>query len=168
MRYDLMAQEALRGVVREALRRVGDEGCLPGGHHFYIAFATEFTGVEMSSHLRSKYPAEMTIVIQHQFWNLDVFEDRFEVNLSFNKVSERLVVPFAAVRRFYDPSVPFGLQFQIEGEDEPAGNHERVGSVQTLPGEGPSGGPLHDSADDDDDAGEKTGEVVRLDAFRKK
>src|SRR5690606_38074083 len=114
MRYDVLAQDALRGVVRRALKVARDDG-LPGEHHFYISFRTDAPGVEISEKLRSQYPEEMTIVLQHQFWNLEVNEERFSVDLTFNKVPERLVVPFSAVQGFFDPSVQFGLQFQVEG-----------------------------------------------------
>ena len=112
MRYDLLAQEALRGVVRAALKRVKRQG-FPGGHHFYIAFNTNFPGVEISERLHKKYDQEMTIVLQHQFWDLGVTEHTFEVGLSFSGVPERLLVPFEAVTGFFDPSVQFGLKFEL-------------------------------------------------------
>jgi uncharacterized protein len=112
MRYDLLAQNALRGVVREALRKVERTG-LPGDHHFYIAFLTRHPGVNIGERLAQRYPREMTIVLQHQFWGLTVTEDRFEVELSFDNIPEKLVVPFAAVKGFLDPSVQFGLQFEV-------------------------------------------------------
>lgn len=112
MRYDLLAQQALRSVVRAALERAAREG-LPGDHHFYIAFSTLAPGVQISARLRERYSEEMTIVLQHQFFNLEVTPERFSVQLHFNNIPETLVVPFAAVRGFYDPSVQFGLQFDI-------------------------------------------------------
>ena len=111
MRYDLLAQNALKGVVREALRIAATTG-LPGEHHFYIAFHTRAPGVELSEKIAARYPREMTIVLQHQYWNLSVHDDRFEVELSFDNVPEHLVIPFDAVKGFLDPAVQFGLQFE--------------------------------------------------------
>ena len=116
MHYDLLTQDALRGVVRLALERVKASG-LPGDHHFFISFATCFPGVEISDVLLGKHPEEMTIVVQHQFWNLKVTDRRFEIELSFNNVPERLVVPYAAIKGFFDPSVQFGLQFVTSQEN---------------------------------------------------
>ncbi|MGE0768646.1 MAG: ClpXP protease specificity-enhancing factor SspB [Hyphomicrobiaceae bacterium] len=109
--YDALALEALRGVVKACLTQVARTGLL-GDHHFYIAFNTQAPGVGMSKRLKEKYPVEMTIVLQHRFWDLAVDEDRFEVKLTFDGIPERLVVPFAAVKVFYDPSVPYVLQFE--------------------------------------------------------
>ncbi len=114
IRYDFLTQEALRGVVRQVLVRVQREG-LPGEHHLYIAFDTGAEGVTVSKRLKEQYPEEMTIVLQYQFWDLQVTSDRFEVKLSFGSVPERLVVPFDAIKAFYDPSVQFGLQFGRPG-----------------------------------------------------
>jgi|TARA_R100000322_G_scaffold22153_10_gene14892 uncharacterized protein len=150
MRYDMLAQDALRGVVRRALKIARDEG-LPGEHHFYISFRSTAPGVEISEKLRSQYPEEMTIVLQHQFWNLEVSEERFSVDLTFNKVPEHLVIPFSAVQGFFDPSVQFGLQFQVEGMS---------GETAETPATEPSA-PEEPAAD-------TAGEVVSLDAFRRK
>lgn len=109
--YEALAQEAMRGVVRAVLVKVGITG-LVGDHHFYIAFNTQAPGVNISKRLREKYPLEMTIVLQHRFWDLEVSDERFEVKLTFDGIPERLVVPFQAVKVFYDPSVPYGLQFE--------------------------------------------------------
>jgi hypothetical protein len=111
IRYDLLAQEALRGLVRTVLRDAAKNG-LPGEHHFYITFDTTAEGVQVSSRILAQYPQEMTIVLQHQFWDLVVTEDGFEVGLSFGGIAERLAVPFAAVKGFFDPSVQFGLKFE--------------------------------------------------------
>jgi uncharacterized protein len=117
IRYDLLAQEALRGVVRHVLADAAKNG-LPGDHHFYISFDTGAEGVRISPRLREQYPEEITIILQHQFWDLSVNEEGFEVGLSFGGVPERLVVPFAAIKGFFDPSVQFGLQFEtIEAGD---------------------------------------------------
>jgi len=112
--YETLAQDALRGIVRAVLMRVAKSG-LPGQHHFYVAFNTTAPGVSISSRLKERYPEEMTIVLQHRFWDLLVTEERFEVNLTFDGIPERLVVPFVALKVFFDPSVPYGLQF--EGSD---------------------------------------------------
>lgn len=115
IRYDLLVQEALKGVVRRVLTEAGRDG-LQGDHHFYISFRTDYPGVRLSQRMREKYPDEMTIVLQHQFWDLGVTEHTFEVGLSFSGVPERLLIPFDAVVGFFDPSVQFGLKFELQGE----------------------------------------------------
>ena len=112
IRYDLLVQDALKGVVRRVLIDAGKDG-LPGEHHFYISFQTDFPGVRISNCLREKYPQEMTIVMQHQFWDLVITEQTFEVGLSFSGVPERLLIPFDALTGFFDPSVQFGLKFDF-------------------------------------------------------
>ncbi len=109
--YQALSQDALRGVIREVLRRVAAEG-LPGEHHFYIAFDTQAEGVVLSKRLREQYPEEMTVVLQHRFWDLKVRDESFEVKLTFGNIPERLSIPFRAIKVFFDPSVPFGLQFE--------------------------------------------------------
>jgi hypothetical protein len=111
IRYDVLVQQALRGVVKKVLVDAVKDG-LPGSHHFYISFNTSGAGVRISPRLKSMYPDEMTIVLQHQYWDLAVAESQFEVSLSFDKIPERLVVPFEAVTGFFDPSVKFGLKFE--------------------------------------------------------
>ena len=111
IRYDVLARDALRGVLRRVLTDAAEHG-LPGEHHFYITFLSRADGVKLSPRLLAQYPEEMTIILQHQFWDLVVTEDRFEVGLSFGGIPERLVVPFAAIKSFLDPSVQFGLQFE--------------------------------------------------------
>ncbi|MDZ4380016.1 MAG: ClpXP protease specificity-enhancing factor SspB [Parvibaculum sp.] len=150
MRYDMLAQDALRGVVRRALKIARDQG-LPGEHHFYISFRSNAPGVEISEKLRKQYPEEMTIVLQHQFWNLEVNEERFSVELTFNKIPERLVIPFSAVLGFFDPTVQFGLQFQVQG----------AGGEATEE-------PATEASKPDEPAADAPGAVVSLDAFRKK
>ena len=118
--YEGLAQEAMRGVVRSVLTRAAKTG-LPGEHHFYISFETEAPGVSLSKRLKEKYPREMTIVLQHRFWDLAVSDDRFEVKLTFDGIPERLVVPFQAVKVFFDPSVRFGLQFDDGSGAAPQG-----------------------------------------------
>ncbi len=117
IRYDLQVQDALRGVVRKVLADAARDG-LPGEHHFYITFRTQAPDVKMSNRLREQYPEEMTIILQHQFWDLKVDESFFEVGLHFKNVPERLHVPFDAVSGFYDPSVQFGLKFEAQGEGD--------------------------------------------------
>lgn len=108
--YETLAQDAMRGVVRTVLQKAAKFG-LPGDHHFYISFETQAQGVALSKRLKEKYPNEMTIVLQHRFWDLSVGDDRFEVKLTFDGIPERLVVPFSAIKVFFDPSVRYGLQF---------------------------------------------------------
>ncbi len=155
LRYDKMVEQALRGVVRQAVSEVVTDG-LPGDHHFYITFMTDYPGVKIPDYLRERYPGEMTIVLQYQFQDLKVDAQKMGVTLSFNNVPENLSIPLSAITIFADPSVNFALQFQPLGDDE---------------------GPDFDPGDDVDDdegkgkdkaKGEKTGEVVSLDKFRKK
>src|SRR5581483_3587486 len=125
IRYDILVQEALRGMVRGVLADVAKSKSLPGDHHFFVTFDTTAEGVRLSDRLRAQYPEEMTIVLQHQFWDLKVADDAFEVGLSFGGVAERLTVPFEAIKSFADPSVQFTLQFEslaeeIEGTDDEA------------------------------------------------
>src|SRR4051794_910836 len=116
IRYDLLTQQALRAVVRRVLADVAKVGALPGEHHFYITFDTRAPGVRLSARMREQYPEEMTIVLQHQFWDLAVTDTLLEVALSFNGVSEKLTVPLDAIKGFFDPSVQFGLQFETQSE----------------------------------------------------
>ncbi len=168
IRYDLLAQNALRGVIRTVLDDVAQNG-LPGEHHFYIAFNTTAPGVRISNRLRERYPEEMTVVMQHQYWDLEVTETGFSVSLSFNGVPERLVVPFSAVKGFFDPSVQFGLQFEpmVEASDEPAdaaaGGPEAGADTEEAP-EAPE--TVAEAAQDNGEAG--TADVVSLDQFRRK
>ena len=126
IRYDILAQEALRGVIRKVLEEVERAG-LPGDHHFFITFATGFPGVRLSKRMRERYPEEMTIVIQHSFWNLETGDTGFEIDLSFDDIRERLRIPYASIQGFFDPSVKFGLQFDV-AEIEP----EAVGEPDTA------------------------------------
>jgi hypothetical protein len=112
IRYDILTQDALRSVVRTVLEDAARNG-LPGEHHFYVAFDTRADGVKLSQRMRTQYPEEMTVVLQHQFWDLVVTDDQFEVGLSFGGVPERVVVPFASIKSFVDPSVQFGVQFEM-------------------------------------------------------
>jgi uncharacterized protein len=123
IRYDILAQEALRGVVRTVLTDAAKNG-LPGEHHFYISFDTCADGVRLSPRMLAEYPEEMTIVLQHQFWDLAVTEDGFEVGMSFGGIPERVAVPFAAIKGFLDPSVEFGLRFQEVGDSAEEGQEK--------------------------------------------
>jgi hypothetical protein len=170
IRYDILAQEALRGVMRKVLAEVARTG-LPGSHHFFITFLTNAPGVRISPRLRERYPEQMTIVIQFQYWDLKVTETGFEVGLSFSDVPEKLEIPFAAVRGFYDPSVNFELEFDVKTEpaETPA---EPADTVQELaPRVAPAKKPTAAAkapAKTEEKAPEKGADVVSLDAFRKK
>lgn len=118
MNYEQMTQLALRSVVRDAIRRVIREDGLPGAHHFYITFLTRYPGAEIDESLSKKYPEEITIVLEHQFWDLTANDDSFEVTLKFGGVPKYLKVPYTAVTRFHDPSVGFALQFEPPEEME--------------------------------------------------
>jgi uncharacterized protein len=150
--YEKMVERALRGVVREALERAAREG-LRGAHHFYIGFATGMPGVAIPDSLRARYPQEMTIVLQHQFWDLEVGKESFSVTLSFQKQPERLVIPFAAIRSFADPAVNFALEFAV-AEVQPA----RTAAVPAPLAAAPA------PAEKD----KSTAEIVTLDTFRKR
>lgn len=135
IRYDLLVQEALCGVVKKVLGDIAREGELPGEHHFYITFRTHAPGVKLSARMREQYPEEMTIILQHQYENLRVTEQAFEVGLSFKSVPETLVVPFDALTGFFDPSVPFNFKFEPQPDvqsDEP-GEPGAAPSVRALP-----------------------------------
>ena len=157
--YAGYVDSAMRGAVRDILRQVERAG-LPGNHHFFVSFRTDYPGVMMSDMLRSKYPREITIVLQHQFWDLRVEQDGFRVALSFNNIPEKLAVPFAALTGFADPSTKFGLQFHNEEQDDakdmpvvPAANNASAPILAAAAGaEEPKGGA----------------EIITLDAFRKK
>jgi hypothetical protein len=165
LRYDRMVESALRGVVRDALKQAGDRG-LPGNHHFYLTFRTGHPGIDIPEYLKSQYPGEMTIVLQYQFFGLEVTDERFSVTLSFNNVHERLVIPFAAITTFADPSVNFALQFQPvtpgeSAEVEAIADRKPERREEAKPAATPA--PAAEG-----EAPPKRGEVVTLDAFRKK
>ena len=173
IRYDILAQAALRGVVRTVLADVAKKG-LPGEHHFKITFATVAPGVRLSERMRGQYPDAMTIVLQHQFWDLTVDDDGFEVGLSFGGIPERLAVPFEAVTAFFDPAVQFGFQFESldkQAAEQPSTAAEAPASRQVAVEKGDAAlpAPAH-GAPAEPVRNEKSGggEVVRLDRFRKK
>ena len=162
IRYDVLARDALRGVLKHVLADAAEHG-LPGEHHFYITFLSKAEGVKLSPRLLSQYPQEMTVILQHQFWDLVVTDDRFEVGLSFNGIPERLVIPFSAIKSFFEPSVQFGLQFEPVEESAAAAD---APTVETLPVAAASEAPA-EAGDEPVKQGEGA-EVVRLDRFRKK
>jgi len=166
IRYDVLARDALRGVLRRVLTDAAEHG-LPGEHHFFITFLSTADGVKLSPRLLAQYPEEMTIILQHQFWDLVVTEDRFEVGLSFGGIPERLVVPFAAIKSFLDPSVQFGLQFEPSEStvEASAAKLPAVPAPAALPVTAPE--PAAETSDEPAKASEGA-EVVRLDRFRKK
>ena len=185
LRYDLMVQDALKGVVRKILTEAARDG-LPGEHHFYVTFRTQAPGVRLSQRLREKHPDERTIVLQHQFWDLSVGDHSFEVGLSFSGVPERLLVPFDAISTFFDPSVQFGLKFEAQGEPEDAAAMQEAEPAEAPPaparivpaalpatkGKAPAAeaaaapAKAEPAVEGDDERG--GAEVVSLDSFRKK
>ncbi|TQV70851.1 SspB family protein [Denitrobaculum tricleocarpae] len=190
LRYDRMVEDALLSVVHRSLTYAAEKG-LPGEHHFYITFRTDHPGVDIPKHLRERYPGEMTIILQYQFWDLEVGDDIFSVTLSFSDVPEKLTIPFDAVAAFADPSVRFGLQFDVGdnsdeseakagdtalvtdetalernvADHEPQDNSNRSGKVKTESTETESQDTV---ADDSDPAPDDSDNVVTLDTFRKK
>ncbi len=186
--YEKMVEDALRGVLRQALQITAAQG-LPGSHHFYITFDTTHPDVKIADTLRSQHPAEMTIVLQHQFWDLKVQQDLFEITLSFSGVSQKLIIPFSAVTAFADPHAKFGLQFHVEFEertaadeeldmdDEDADDEEETEEQNPVPLDSakvtqqmkgrkpPQLRPVASAADGNEGGSDK---VVTLDAFRKK
>ena len=184
IRYDILVQDALRGVVRKVLSEVAKTG-LPGDHHFYVSFDTTHPGVRLSGRLRQRYPTEMTIVLQHQFWDMQVDDAHFEVGLSFGGIPERLYVPLSAVKGFVDPSVEFGLQFEVAHEGDEEGEEGEAAAegprlvpteASTIPVEPKSEKPetAEPAAAPSEAEAEKPAEpaptatVLSLDKFRKK
>jgi uncharacterized protein len=171
IRYDILAQDALRGVIRKVLSEVAATGYLPGDHHFFITFMTEAPGVRISTALKERYPEQMTIVVQHQFWELKVTESLFEIGLSFSDKPEKLIVPFAAIRGFYDPSVNFELEFDTvleeaanDSDDDTTSDAELAEIVEELV----DGGAEGEKAEPGEEGAKPGAEVVSLDSFRKK
>jgi hypothetical protein len=178
IRYDLLAQAALRGVVRTVLADAAKKG-LPGEHHFKITFATTAPGVRMSERVRAQYPQSMTIILQHQFWDLAVRDDGFEVGLSFGGIPEKLTVPFEAITAFFDPAVQFGFQFDTaeaapaDTAAPPATSPANAPEKSAKPARPPDEAKKADvlpapefKKEESPNAG--GGEVVNLDRFRKK
>ncbi|MEM7462981.1 MAG: ClpXP protease specificity-enhancing factor SspB [Pseudomonadota bacterium] len=179
IRYDILTQEALRRVIRKVLEEVQRTG-LPGEHHFFITFETGYPGVRLSARMRERYPEEMTIVIQHSYWNLEVDENCLEIDLSFDDIRERLRVPFASIRGFFDPAVKFGLQFDVEqqgaedaveeGDATPITKKksENKKTGKTLAPAGKSEEEPDSSDAEEAEKPDSGGDVVSLDSFRKK
>lgn len=175
--YDALVDDALRSVVRSVLTQVAEKG-LPGSHHFYISFRSTDPGVELPEYLRAKYPEEMTIVLQHQYWDLIIGDTSFEVTVSFNKQQERIKVPFTALSAFVDPSVRFGLQFDRRDKaagDKPEDTAAAPTALPTLE-KRPQAAPLADqeaqpetgATEADAKPEDAASKVVKLDSFRKK
>ncbi|MEM8574878.1 MAG: ClpXP protease specificity-enhancing factor SspB [Pseudomonadota bacterium] len=175
IRYDLLTQNALRGVVRDVLNQVQRDG-LPGEHHLYIAFDTCADGVSISKRLKEQYPEEMTVVLQYQFWDLFVSDERFEVKLSFANVPERLVIPFDSVKAFYDPSAQFGLQFGKPGAANDSARQHMASALPDVVGDQSEDRPPAEPPAEETGETETVevvmsrppAEVVQLDNFRKK
>jgi uncharacterized protein len=167
IRYDVLVRDALRGVLRRVLTDAAEHG-LPGEHHFFITFVSTAEGVKLSPRLLAQYPEEMTVILQHQFWDLTVTEDRFEVGLSFGGIPERLVVPFNSIKSFVDPSAPFTLQFEPSDAAAEAPEANLPAAVP-APASVPSALPAPSAEKQDEPEKPSEGaEVVRLDRFRKK
>jgi hypothetical protein len=166
IRYDVLARDALRGVLRRVLTDAAEHG-LPGEHHFFITFLSTADGVKLSPRLLAQYPEEMTIILQHQFWDLVVTDDRFEVGLSFGGIPERLVVPFAAIKSFLDPSVQFGLQFE-PSETAVEAAAAKLPTVPVAPALPVATSEPETESKDEPAKTSEGAEVVRLDRFRKK
>lgn len=164
--YPALIDNAMRSVVRTAIEQVAATGALPGDHHFFVSFLTNYPGVEISPVLHKRYPEEMTIVIQHQFWDLHVTEDLFTITLSFNNVPEKLVIPFAALSAFADPSIKFGLQFHAR--------HWQDDEEVHCPATGRTGREMPPEASFDEDPPSEAhppandSKVISIEAFRKK
>lgn len=187
IRYDILAQEALRGVIRKVLAEVAATG-LPGNHHFFITFLTGAPGVRISSRLKEKYPEQMTVVLQHQYWDMVVTDQQFEIGLSFGDVPEKLTIPFSAIRGFYDPSVNFELEFDVSVVQPTSDNDEgdNLSSIEPISSDDTSektksksksrkpaadkgdAATTDQSASDDDTEAKPSADVVSLDSFRKK
>jgi hypothetical protein len=181
--YDALVDDALRSVVRRVLTQVADKG-LPGSHHFYISFRSNDPGVTLPDYLRAKYPEEMTIVLQHQYWDLIIKPESFEVTVSFNKQQEHIKVPFAALSAFVDPSVRFGLQFDRKDKDKDKAPEKAETGQQPTPLPAPEkrpplAGPSPSEAKPDgqttdeakpaeDKPEDAASKIVKLDNFRKK
>jgi hypothetical protein len=161
--YQALTDSALRGVVRDALRRIEKSG-LVGAHHFYLTFKTHFEGVDIPDFLKEQYPEEMTIILQHQYWGLKVKDAYFEVTLTFKKMPAPLHIPFAALTAFFDPGVQFGLQFRGENDAKPAAPMTMPMGPPQKEGEAASAPPAGEAQDKPS----APGEVVSLDSFRKK
>ncbi len=179
IRYDVLTQEALRDVIRKVLEEVSTSG-LPGEHHFFITFRTDHPSVRLSARMRERYPEEMTIVVQHSFWDLKVTERYFEIDLSFDDILERLRVPFSSLKGFFDPHVKFGVQFDAEYLEAANGDVEIAKETSSDEVENlPQVAKKHDvvkskdkktskKKQDEEQSDTDGAEIVSLDQFRKK
>ncbi|MFO1167009.1 MAG: ClpXP protease specificity-enhancing factor SspB [Rhodoblastus sp.] len=183
IRYDLLVQDAFRGIFRKVLTDAAQHG-LPGEHHFYITFKTGAPGVVMSDRLRAEYPEQMTIILQHQFWDLKVHDSGFEVGLSFRRVPEKLEIPFAAVTGFFDPSVNFGAEFTAEDGEAASAEKAPASALSSVPAEPPPearpekapapavrparGSASEPAVEPPAEPSDDSPKVVSIDAFRKK
>ncbi|AGF74699.1 hypothetical protein BAnh1_08230 [Bartonella australis AUST/NH1] len=177
IRYDILVQEALRGVIRKVLSEVSKAG-LPGNHHFFITFLTKAPGVKISNRLKDRYPDQMTIVLQHQFRDLSVSEIAFEVTLSFKEITEKLVIPFSSIQVFYDPVAAFEAAFDLpanltSGENENPGSapHEPATLLDNKQKKGDTSTKEQDlkvNKEPSDNEIKQSADVVSLDSFRKK
>ena len=180
LRYDILVQNALRGVIRKVLSEIDKTG-LPGNHHFFITFMTGAPGVKVSNRVREQYPDQMTIVLQHQFWELEIDETGFGIGLSFSDVPEKLYIPYSSIRGFYDPSVNFELEFDVEQPEAETGSDDQAETDESDDKEpvvqdddkdkaapvSKSESKPEETAEEPDDK-DASGEVVSLDAFRNK
>ena len=189
IRYDILTQDAMRGVVKKIITETAKVG-LPGEHHFFVSFLTNFPNVRLSTRMRERYPDEMTIVIQHQYWDLKANDNGFEIGLSFDDIPENLSIPYDAIKGFFDPSVQFGLQFDVNDDQDEEAYEASLGDIESSEpttlepkkrntkkstDEKTKSTPKSDSEsgdtdlkDNDDKDGTSGAEVVSLDAFRKK
>jgi hypothetical protein len=183
IRYDLLVQDAMREVLRKVMGDVAEAGCLPGEHHFTISFLTRAPGVRISKRLAEQWPQEMTIILQHQFSNLSVDERGFSVGLSFRSIPEQLYIPFDAVTGFFDPSVEFGLKFEILDQDDEDEKSESAPPIRSQTPEEPKTEPkqkpaiartnsalatVEPTADESKPSKDEPTKVISIDAFRKK
>ena len=178
IRYDVLTQEALRDVIKKVLEEVSAAG-LPGEHHFFITFRTDHPGVRLSTRMRERYPEEMTIVIQHSFWDLKVTDSHFEIDLSFDDILERLRIPFASLKGFFDPHVKFGVQFdaeyletanddvEIEEEGNPDNLPQLAQTREMTKAKDKKPKKADEEVEDDSEENAETAEIVSLDQFRK-
>ncbi|MBY7649580.1 MAG: hypothetical protein C4617_03675 [Candidatus Liberibacter europaeus] len=166
IRYDILTKDALRGLIRTVLSETATLGSLPGSHHFFISFATNVRGVRISTNLRKSYPEQMTIVIQNQFWDLKVSDTQFEIGLSFSNIPERLIIPFNAIKGFYDPSVNFELEFDVRDED--IEEKEPAKTTELPPASNLKKDKSSKKSNIDKNNKDKPASVISLDSFRKK
>lgn len=162
--YEALTQAAMRGVVRDVLRQTARDGAPMGDHHFYITFRTKAQGVKIADHLIDRFPQDMTIVVQHQYWDLEVHDTHFEIILKFAGVPQHLFIPFSSITRFVDPSVNFGLSFESTQTE----NGELISPVAALTDQDKQLAGSDEAESVEKTAGSAAGTVVNIDAFRRK